>query len=337
MTDIFSGKTGDEVWRQAYRRLIIETSCTQASRLGATREILHANFHIDDPRQRWILSRQPALNPAFAIAEFFWILSGDNKSDLVNYWNPILPKFAGTGPTYHGAYGYRIRNHFGIDQLERAYYALKNKPSSRQVVIQIWDSKVDFPTQNGEEVDPDIPCNICAMPKVRHGKLEWLQIMRSNDLYLGTPHNFIQFTSMQEVLAGWLNINVGAYHQVCDSLHVYEHDILNCTCIDEALPQNLDNLSVSKNEFDEQMARIIPSLYELISPSLTTQNFKEIISPSSLITSYYNMLLICAADSARRRGWLEEMNEALKLCKNALLLFAFSRWLERRPIEDTCS
>ena len=61
-------------------------------------------------------------------------------------------------------------------------------------MIQIYDTKEDFPIDNGKPRDDDIPCNICSMLKVRQGKLEWSQIMRSNDVLLGMPYNFIQFT-----------------------------------------------------------------------------------------------------------------------------------------------
>ncbi len=48
--------------------------------------------------------------------------------------------------------------------------------------------------------------------------------MRSNDHFRGLPHNLIQFTTVQEVLAGWLGISLGSYHHYSDSLHVYESD-----------------------------------------------------------------------------------------------------------------
>jgi len=57
---------------------------------------------------------------------------------------------------------------------------------------------------------------------IRRGKLEWLQVMRSNDAVWGLPYNFIQFTSLQEILAGWLGVPIGSYNHVSDSLHVYE-------------------------------------------------------------------------------------------------------------------
>jgi len=333
MTDIFSAHTANEVWLQAYDRLVNNKQGSQESRLGATRESLHANFHIEDPRQRWILSRLPAFNPAFAIAEVFWILSGDNSSSFLNYWNPILPRFAGEGPEYHGAYGYRIRKQFEFDQLEKAYLALKANPTSRQIIIQIWDPNSDFPKDDGSPINRDVPCNICAMPKIRKGKLEWLQIMRSNDLYRGTPHNIIQFSTMQEILAGWLNLDLGAYHQISDSLHVYEDNLPEVHFDDIEIPLNSDSLALPKEAYEKQLTAMVKSLHGLTNPKLSTQTFAEIINRDDLKPSYKNLLLINAADCARRRGWKDEMDLAKSMCNNHLLILAFNRWEERYPIE----
>ena len=43
-------------------------------------------------------------------------------------------------------------------------------------------------------------------------------------MFLGVPHNFVQFTCIQEVLAGWLGVECGSYNQISDSLHVYDHN-----------------------------------------------------------------------------------------------------------------
>ena len=69
----------------------------------------------------------------------------EERSEVINYWNPKLAEFAGDGDTYYGAYGKRIRSHFGFDQLEKAYYALQNTPESRQVVIRFMMLKKIFP------------------------------------------------------------------------------------------------------------------------------------------------------------------------------------------------
>ncbi len=112
MIKVFDGNTADEVWQLAIAEIRhIENVKHQSGRGGPTQEILHAAFTIQDPRQRWIVARQPAVNPAFAIAEVIWILSGRNDSAFLNYWNSRLPKYAGSGNEYHGAYGFRLRQH----------------------------------------------------------------------------------------------------------------------------------------------------------------------------------------------------------------------------------
>lgn len=332
MNEVFAGVTANDVWMSAMRHLQTQDNLTQDSRLGITREVLHASFRILNPRQRWILSREPALNPAFGIAEVIWILGGDNDSKFLNYWNPGLPGFAGSAGRYHGAYGFRIRKHFGFDQLEKAYYAFKSNPLTRQIVIQIWDSRIDFPNLDGTPVDSDIPCNICSILKIRNGNLEWLQIMRSNDIYRGTPYNFNQFTSLQEILAGWLGVGVGEYHQVSDSLHVYETDEEKVSIADN-VPQlkNEDSLAISKEDFDRIFPTIYSSFRKLSHKRLSKVQFDKIINIELCERGFVNLLLIAAADSARRRGWNIQMNSAIKLCTNSMLLYAWTQWEKRRP------
>src|SRR5881275_1472276 len=65
----------------------------QASRGGMTRELLHVTFLLRDPRQRWVFARQPAINPAFALAEALWIVAGRNDSAFLEAWNSQLSKY----------------------------------------------------------------------------------------------------------------------------------------------------------------------------------------------------------------------------------------------------
>src|SRR5689334_22652456 len=110
--EVFRADTADLLWRQAFTSLIETADGARAtSRQGVTIETLHAAFELLDPRQRWIVSRAPAINPAFAIAEVIWILRGRNESAVLNYWNRQLPKYAGPTDVYPGAYGHRLRHH----------------------------------------------------------------------------------------------------------------------------------------------------------------------------------------------------------------------------------
>src|SRR6267142_6836672 len=144
MFNVFEGRTADSVWQMIATQFRSGTNVTkQPSRAGLTHEIVQGAITVTDPRQRWVISRRPAINPAFALAEIVWIVRGRNDSAFLTYFNNELPRYAGTGPTFHGAYGYRLRRHLGLDQLDRAFLALRAKPYSRQVVLQIWDGGLD--------------------------------------------------------------------------------------------------------------------------------------------------------------------------------------------------
>lgn len=333
MRNCFTGHSTNDVWLKAVKELIFSKNEYQDSRAGKIIELQHVSFNIDNPRQRWVYSRQPAINPAFAIVEFLMIMSGSNQSHILNYWNPALPKYAGHGDTYYGAYGYRLRNQFGFDQIEKAYETLKNNPNSRQVVLQIWDPRTDLPFNHGLPNAEDIPCNICSMLKVRNGKLDWLQIMRSNDLYRGTPYNFVQFTSMQEILSGWLGLEVGTYCQVCDSLHVYKNDLDELNYSDNIDLSNIllnnDNISVSKDLWDKILAELINILALLSSDDLQRKDVKSIFKKEIFPKEYVNLISIVVADCARRRNWYEEIACAISHCSNQLLIELWKNWSKR--------
>lgn len=327
---LFEGNTADEVWQLAAAKLRdSDVAREQPSRAGNTREILGAAFTIKDPRQRWVASRYPSINPAFALAEVVWIVSGRRDAAFLNHWNPKLPSFAGTGKFYHGAYGYRLREHHGVDQLTRAYQALKHNPETRQVVLQIWDSKVDLPQESGQPSDPDIPCNICSFAKIRDGRLEWTQIMRSNDLFLGTPHNFVQFTSLQEVLAAWLGVEVGHYRHIADCLHVYVRDQDNvCGKNGHAAP-NPDRLSFSKEESDEFFAEMVRRMEKMMSALMTEGRLEKLGRSKDFPETLRNWLLVIAADSARRRRWTDLAMELMADCSNPVLQQLWEGWFDR--------
>lgn len=329
---LFEGRTANDVWCAATAKLLDEPDIpTQPGRGGPTREMLHAAFEIRDPRDRWVLARQPAMNPAFAIVEAVWILRGRKDSGLLNYWNPDLPEYSGRGDEYHAAYGFRLRHQFGFDQLDRAYRALRHKPESRQVVLQIWDPTADFPDGRGRAVSKDVPCNVLSMLKVRDGKLEWTQVMRSNDIFRGVPHNFVQFTSLQEVMAGWLDLEVGSYTHLSDSLHAYEGTLGHLRDADFFIEQspNTDSLCLPKPESDEVFRSLDELLSAIASDGLRERDLLMMVEDAELPRAYENLLRVVAADAARREGGQELAITIAAGCTNPALTQAWDRWLSR--------
>lgn len=330
MFRVFEGLTADEVWGKVAIAFQNGEGIVQSSRAGQTREILHSAMSISDPTQRWVVSRQPPINVAFAIAEIVWILTGRNDSAFLNYFNRQLPKYAGHGNTYHGAYGYRFRHHFGIDQLERAYNALKAKPDSRQVVLQIWDGKSDLPDVSGKEASTDIPCNIVSILRVRDEKLEWMQILRSNDIYRGLPYNLVQFTTLQEVIAGWLGSKVGEYNQISNSLHVYEQDLEYISGPSSDQPAvNDDSLAFPKEESDEYFNELASNIETIIDEKVPANELVLMASKSNLPPSFRNMLAVLCAEGVRRRSQKGVLNDVMSECTNAVYNYLYKCWLLR--------
>jgi len=326
------GATADEVWREAAER--IRTQCgtlEQNGRSGSTRELLHTCLVITEPTERWVLNRQPAINPAFALTEVIWILSGRDDSGFLNYWNPALPRFAGGGPLYYGAYGHRLRYRFGIDQIRCAFEALRAQPDTRQVVLQIWDAAADLPINAGKPRSPDIPCNVCSLLKVREGHLEWVQVMRSNDLMRGWPHNIVQFTTLQEMMAGWLGLRLGAYTHFSDSLHVYTDQLkqlaessaiaLNCNTDRWNLPYE------ATMEIIEDIGDRMDAIRSSGSEESTIRKQSEHEYPSQAAT---NTLLLITADAARRAKIKRLPDELARRCSNPIFQQLWERWSTRQ-------
>lgn len=324
MIPVFSGETANDVWKQAVEKL--QYAGMTESRSGKTYELLHAVFSIANPRQRWLTYRSPPISIAFALAEVVWILNGSNEAQVINFWNPSLSRYAGDGETYHGAYGYRIVKRFGMDQLERAYYILKREPESRQAIILIWSPIDDLPDTFGKPVDSDIPCNICSLLKVRNSRLEWTQIIRSNDIYRGVPYNFVQFTTLQEILAGWLEIDVGSYTQFSDSLHLYQSDEEEISITERGNARNLDELILNKPHSDAVFGDIYYRMKTISSKVMSRDDLVTSAYLNSGYEAYDNIMLILAAYAARRIGYKDLKLRFTDSCTNDLFRQMWADW-----------
>jgi len=329
----FESESADRAWLLAIDAIRSQSSLPrQNGRGGATSELLHSTFHIHDPRQRWVVSRSPGLSIAFAIVEVVGILNGRRDSAYLNFFNPILPKFAGAGAEYHGAYGHRLRDNVGFDQLSRASNALMANPNGRQIVLQIWDAAMDLPLDDGEPVAADIPCNICSMLKIRNGKLEWSQIMRSNDIFKGLPYNFIQFTTLQEVLSGWIGVEPGTYSHYADSLHLYNENAehaFSSVCVPAAAA--FDSVALPKHQADPIWSEMSQRIDLLIKDRLSPKEYGVLARIDDAPQAFTNLMAMIAADAARRKRSADGVGEAIAACDNPLLKQLWIRWANRWP------
>lgn len=322
-------ESADELWLEASKWFEEGgIADSQTSQHGQNAEVLNAGLSLKNPRDRWVAARTPTLNIAFAIAEVIWILTGRKDSKFLTYFNNSLTKYVGTDNDYHGAYGYRLRSHFGIDQIDRVAEVLEASVNSRQVVLQIWDSNSDLPNSNGISKAKDIPCNVCALLKVRNSKLEWTQIMRSNDFYRGLPYNLVQFTTLQEVIAGRLGLGIGTYHQLSHSLHLYTTDgeISPMRSLNN-LPGNIDSLSLPKIESERAFEELGKFGDFLVNGGINSSDWKSRLKNIEVPAAFANLAAVLSAEALRRKG--KDPQEALGYCSNPCFKALFEKWLDR--------
>ncbi|GAA1613744.1 hypothetical protein GCM10009733_007340 [Nonomuraea maheshkhaliensis] len=214
----------------------------------ATRELLDVRLLLTDPRAR-LLDARPGrvINAAFAVAETVWILSGADGPWIYDF-NGQLRQYAENDGILRGAYGPRLRSWDGnIDQIAQALATLRGDPDSRRAVIQLYDPARDA---GGHR---DVPCTLGYRFHLRQGRLHMATTMRSNDLWTGLPYDIFAATTLHELMAGWLEAELGDYHHHVDSLHLYDSDldkaatVLGGVCTDE---RRLPSLQTPWEGFD---------------------------------------------------------------------------------------
>lgn len=324
------GVTADEVYCDMYQKLE-RFGKISMGRNGQTKELTHVCLTISDPTQRWIERRKPVISPAFAIAELVMIMNGSDEAALLNAWNPALPKYQGKYKRYPGAYGKRLRYSFGFDQISRAYDTLKNNPESRQAVIEIWKPDIDLPQNKGQPNNADIPCNICSLLKIRNKKLLWTQVMRSNDIVFGLPYNFLQFTFLQEIIAGWLNVGVGEYMHISDSLHMYDNN--RCSIdLKKKVHLNTEHLKLSKKESEDVFEELLVHMKELSEKQYTSSYIKSIIRNKYLPEAYHNMLILLCEYIAYHHMDEETIYYCEQNISNTLYRSLMKEWMNKENI-----
>jgi thymidylate synthase len=183
---------------------------------GAASELSGVMLEINNPRAR--LSRTEARGRSFScLGELCWYLAGSNELEFISYYIPRYRDYAEGGIIY-GGYGPRLFDWKGVNQLANVTAILRERCDSRRAVIQLFDA-IDV-----VEEHEDVPCTCALQFMLRDGKLHMIVSMRSNDAFLGLPHDVFCFTMLQEIMARTLSVELGVYKHAVGSLHLYDSD-----------------------------------------------------------------------------------------------------------------
>lgn len=329
--NVFSAPSADLAWRQA-ADVVIRRSGTHVvgSRNGQAVELVHATVSIDNPRARWVASRLPAMNIALAIAEVVQIIAGGNDVRFLEHFYPGYGKYVGRQAVAAGAYGERLRGRWGFDQLARAAESLIANGESRQVVLSIWDARADLPIEGGQPRSGDVPCNVLSCLRLVGDRLHWLQTCRSNDLFRGLPFNVVQFTCLQEVVAGWIGADLGRYSHVISSLHGYVESF-DAFRIDPSVPTVAQSNDIRLPRADAEVAwrRLFDLTEELLAKPGNGRPTLPSTEDASDLGPLQAMYWILVAEHARRRGWSDESQEAAQKCQDPALSVMWQKWIAR--------
>lgn len=216
----------DDLMRPVFARLLSNSRDNNRviSKKGSSTEIFGALLRLTNPRGR--LGRSVDRSRIYsAIGELIWYLAGSNELAHIAHYITAYREFSEDEETLAGAYGPRIfdrargfRDGEFDDEWHRIIKLLRTRCGSRNAVIQLYSN------EDGRKAGKDIPCTCTLHFAIRRRRLELHVHMRSNDAFLGLPHDIFAFTMMQEIAARELGVELGRYHHSVASLHLYDDD-----------------------------------------------------------------------------------------------------------------
>ena len=203
------------------------------------------------------------------VAEQVWFISGARKPEIfLRNFTKIWDDFTNPGDVVTVAYGYRWRRHFGRDQLKSLVDLLKKDPSSRQGVIVTWDPSSDG---LGGISKSNVPCPYTFTVNIIGGRLNLMNVVRSNDMILGFPHDVAGFALLQCILAQKLGVKAGVYTHTIANAHIYDiHYQAAENMLDRELTSNKIVLELPSRSF-ERAENADEKLVMEISDSISSQ------------------------------------------------------------------
>lgn len=200
----------DEIYMTVCKDLV------KAPEVGNTRELLDVKLVLTDITKNIVSVR--GISPSYLCGELLWYFNGMNSMEFISRFSKFWTHISDDGKTSNSAYGYLMQEKFGFDQIETVIKLLKHDPNSRRAVININTPNCYVITTKDE------PCTIALQFRIRKGNLDCTAMMRSNDIWFGTPYDIAFFTELQKYIAQQLGVGYGWYTHFATSLHMYKRD-----------------------------------------------------------------------------------------------------------------
>lgn len=211
----------DEIYQSLLGDIMERGTSEVNARTGhETKAVAGMHFSLDVERDGFPVLTLRKIPVRIFVAEQVWFISGSRRpEDFLRDFTRIWDDFTNPGDVVTVAYGYRWRKHFGRDQLGKLIELLENDPTSRHGVIVTWDPATDG---LGGVAKKNVPCPYTFTVNIVGGRLNLHNIVRSNDMILGFPHDVGGFALLQIILAQRLGVKPGVYSHSISNAHVYD-------------------------------------------------------------------------------------------------------------------
>ncbi|KKM20152.1 hypothetical protein LCGC14_1648380, partial [marine sediment metagenome] len=138
-------------------------------------------------------------------------------------------------------------------QFNRIISQILNRKSTKHAYLSLSNAK-DYKYRDEKFSSP--PCTIGLHFYVRENQLNLTTYMRSNDAYLGLPHDLFCFTMLQEVISCRTDIPLGSYTHIATSMHIYKPNFDNVKdYLKEGLQEPIE-MPIMKNSDDNLLDHV---------------------------------------------------------------------------------
>lgn len=251
----------DDIYRETCRRLLDE-----GNEVNGTKELNNFSFTLTDIRNNIINIRN--ISKSYLFGELLWYMTARNDIGFIQQFSGFWGRISDDGVTSNSAYGHILFKRHGFDQVHKIIELLIADPNSRRAVLNL-----NVPNANVIETKDEI-CTIALQMYIRDGKLNCTGIMRSNDIWLGTPYDVAFFTELQKYIAHRVGVEYGTYTHFVTSIHAYDRNFEDLEQVVER--RATSQLSVDIEKIDEYKYALDAAICESVTPKDDIVNlFKE--------------------------------------------------------------
>lgn len=235
----------DDIYRKLCQKLI-----ESGKPVNGTREINNLSFTLTDIRNNIVNIRN--ISKSYLFGELLWYMTAREDIGFIQKFSGFWGRISDDGVKSNSAYGHILFKRHGFDQVEKIIELLKTDKNSRRAVLNL-----NVPNPNVIETKDEI-CTIALQMYIRDDKLHCTGIMRSNDVWLGTPYDVAFFTELQKYIAHRVGVGYGSYTHFVVSIHVYDRNYEDLKQVVLRQPTSRITVDIEKlNMYKEVLEKVI--------------------------------------------------------------------------------